>query len=154
MRGQETFSCKFKQFYQKTVPKQERILIHFLVFSFPKCVNRKILFFLKIFIIKKSPIKKLDFNNLKIKQAKQYKIIKKCSLELHHSFKKLNRQSRCLSLTRDGSIYLEKLYLVRIQKYSNHSNFQFAFFFKFVCKLKIYSILLKLYCCFVKRIKY
>ena len=39
-------------------------------FSFPKCVNGKIFSLLKFFIIKKTQIKKLEFNNLKTKQAK------------------------------------------------------------------------------------
>ena len=70
IRGQETFPGKFKELHQKPVPKKERIVIHFLVVSCPKCFNRHIFSLPKYFSMKKTPIKKLDFNNLKIKQAK------------------------------------------------------------------------------------
>ena len=70
MRSLVYFLCKLKEFHDRTLPKQQRILTHFLLFPFPKCVNGKILSFLKFFIIKKNANKNLDFNNLKIKQTK------------------------------------------------------------------------------------
>ena len=52
-----TFLCKFKELHYKNMSKQERVLIQFLVLSFLKCVNKKILSFVDFFVIRKYHLK-------------------------------------------------------------------------------------------------
>ena len=113
------------------MPKQQRTLIPFLVFLFPKCVSGKILSF--NFLLSKNTNQKLDFKKLEIKQAKRYNKISKSCLDLYHWFKKLKGYSRCLRITRDWSTNLVKLYLEKIK---TDLTFSMLFFLNVFVKIK------------------